>query len=75
MSEYKIEKNVPIAPILKRTIAFPLDEMEIGDSFLMPLIKRNNLTSAISMRRRNKLPGVYKTRRTDQETIRVWRTE
>lgn len=77
MSEepYKIDKGIPLLPVLKRTLAFPLDKMDINDSFVMPLSKRNNLTSAITQRRRSNLPGKFVTRKINDTEIRVWRTE
>ena len=74
MGEYKIEKNIPMTHF-KRTIAFRLDDMAVGDSFVMPLVKRNNLTSATTMRKRNNLPGKFVTRRISDKDMRVWRVE
>lgn len=71
--EYVIEKGIPFEPVRKRTIAFPLGEMEIGDSFVMPLHKRNSFTAALTYRRRNGLGGKFRTRMIDKETVRVWR--
>lgn len=75
LDDYKIEKGIPVQPMLKRTLAFPLDEMSVGDSFVMPLVKRNNLTSAFSQRKRNGLGGKFVTRRISDTDIRVWRIE
>src|SRR5258706_148470 len=36
VSDFKIEKNIPV-PVYTRTLVnFPLDKMEVGDSFFIP---------------------------------------
>lgn len=72
---YKVEKDVAIPPHFKRSLIFPLDEMEVGDSFVMELVDRNRLTAATSYRRKNNLPGKFVTRRTSNTQLRVWRVE
>jgi hypothetical protein len=40
MSEYKIEKGVPVPPIVRKGVThktkYPWREMEVGDSFFVP---------------------------------------
>jgi len=79
MEKYKIEKNVPIPDSQKR---YPLAEMEIGDSFLVPIVDnkymatRNRLNPAFSKFKKSDSPRKYLTKRTDDgNDIRVWRVE
>ena len=52
-TEYKLERGVPI-PEYSRTWQFPLLNMEIGDSFVIPLSKLKSLRNSITrMHRKN----------------------
>lgn len=71
--EIKIEKGIPIPT--KRSVVFPLKQMEIGDSFIVDM-KEGTLKAYLS--EQNKSEGhVYKFRFNKQEDgrIRVWRVK
>lgn len=77
MSNYKVEKGVP----LPSKSGFPFGEMEIGDSFLIPLngVKVNVMQmkvnqSAKSFKNSFNQGFKVKTRKTD-EGLRVFRIE
>lgn len=66
----KIEKGVPI-PLRGGGEKFPLDEMEIGDSFLIPIKTRMRLqyyTKKLSNKK-------FVTKTVDKENVRCWRVE
>ena len=71
----KIEKNIPI-PEKRRT--YPLDELDIGDSFLVQVPKeeiksaRNKLSASVSNASKT---GSKFTVRVVDGGLRVWRTE
>ena len=65
--EVKIEKNVPFV----RTGAgapnkYPWREMEVGDSFVLPYVRRGFSTMA-------KLAGIKVATRKEGDKLRVWR--
>ena len=74
MSEFKIDKGVPM-PKLRggpgRNPIYPLGDMEVGDSFLVPGEKRSSLRSAIQMY--GKRYGKRFSLRTVDGGQRVWR--
>lgn len=72
MSEYKIEKGVPLTRKTKDS-TYPFKDMRVGDSFAAPLSKRNSI--AMSARYyADKNPGVkFKTRKQSDTEFRIWR--
>ena len=82
-THYKIEKNIPIPRSLGggRTSEYfyPLEKMQVGDSFLIHLEKYTNkerakIASRVAMwQKRNATDKKFATRRVD-EGVRVWRT-
>lgn len=81
--EYKIEKNIPIPKKIgvgrKAKDYYPLEKMQVGDSFLIRFKyttkERLKIASRISMwQKRNGAGKKFATRRVD-EGIRVWRKE
>ena len=71
MSEYIIEKNIPITPS-KRGVSSPftiaIRSLQVGDSFVCPK-KRITSVGVVS-----KVAGVKCTTRTiNKDSIRVWR--
>ena len=77
---YKIEKNVPIEPNrMRRRVKYPWDEMESGDSILMPVeegdnpedARRKYSNSAREWLRRNREGWVVRTR-LEENGIRLW---
>lgn len=74
---YTIEKNIPVPPQLSGPYAdMPLQTMDIGDSFLVPL---SVAIKPANMRARLKYVGTALKRkficRSLPEGLRVWRTE
>lgn len=85
MSNFKIEKNIPVPS--KAADEYPFAEMEVGDSFFVPIEVKStksvrNATAAYQQRVRNK-NGTTTLRFTTvienidgKETgVRVWRTQ
>ena len=69
---YKIEKNIP-AP--QRTINnFPLSEMDINDSFLVPKEKRSSVQVAIRKYMNLNQNTSFVTKTLEDGTFRIWRT-
>lgn len=69
---FKIEKGIP-APAHKRAHKYPLADMEVGDSFLIPDAKTSaEISSSISYRK-NRYGEQYVCRVVDGG-LRVWRT-
>ena len=82
MSEYKMEKGIPLAWIRRRrpSLKYPFDQMEAGDSFFVPLNAGDELKSlcgrvthaTISATKRL---GRKFTLRSGETGVRIWRTE
>lgn len=69
---YKIQKNIPIPPkVVGRKNPYPFDDMEVGDSFSVPLNKYKAVTYAIN--RHQKVSNMKFTRRALSNEVRVWR--
>lgn len=69
----KIEKNIPI-PYGSGKINFPLAEMEVGDSFLLPSEHLKSLRYYLNGTfARNYGDRKFKTKSVDENTHRVWR--
>lgn len=79
MQVYKIEKNLPIPPSGTGRPKYPLRDMEVGDSFFVPvplintLKFRNRLSSALTYF--GKRHSVQFITRSVDDGIRVWRVE
>jgi len=77
---FKVEKGVPLpsrGPYRRKESPYPLDGMEVGDSFLVPC-KEGEKTATVRARirhycRRNSTDSKYAIR-VLPEGIRVWRT-
>jgi hypothetical protein len=66
---YKIDKSVPYPskfPKRNYTKDYPLDKMNIGDSFLVPFTKSRPYTRA-------RLMGMEISCRTETKGVRIWR--
>lgn len=74
---YIIEKDVPFPNFgsYTATARFPLDDMEVGDSFEMPYEERKRFTAATSRRRKLGDEKAFCYRRISLTRIRVWRTK
>ena len=67
---FEIEKNVPL--IAKK--AYPLDEMQVGDSFLVPVDgeKKISYVRAQIHNFKKKRPGMEVSTRKEDYGLRVW---
>ena len=71
ITEIGIEVGVP-APKMRVVYAYPYEDMEVGDSFCVPLEARAKVLNA-NYRAGKRLGRVF-TAKTDKEVVRVWRT-
>jgi hypothetical protein len=77
--EFKIEKNIPAPEGAKpgRPLLYPLDKMDIGDSFIAGEYTRKGMNAMCNIvngyKRRHALKFVCG--KTDDGLIRVWRVE
>ena len=70
MSEFKIEKNVPIPGDRAK---YPFADMEVGDSFVVHPDNAGNVNSS-SMAYTKKCPGVkFRMRKQTETESRIWR--
>ena len=70
MSDYKIDKNIPIP--YYEPYELPLREMQVGDSIEFPEKQRTSIASRASFLRR--VEGLqFAIRKTGDGTCRVWR--
>lgn len=86
MSEFKIEKNVPVpVSYTKNNLKYPFDQMEVGDSFFIPFKEgqsneeKRKITNAVSSscftyKRAKKLNDITFATRMTKEGVRCWRT-
>lgn len=82
---YTIEKNIPVSRKLGgRGLKYPIDQMDVGDSFAVPLVKPKNRWGQhpeqaavgrciIEWTKRNAPGKKFTTRKVDDNTLRVWR--
>lgn len=70
--EIKIEKGIPIT-LKNGVMMYPFDKLEVGDSFVIPNKKTNQLGSLIQLAK-NRLQRKFVTRTIEGGT-RIWRTE
>lgn len=77
MSEFKIEKNVPMPPRLSNPGKYPWRQMEVGDSFFAPGWTAGRFNNNIQRVRLAVLPdSKWKCRTVTEngiEGVRVWR--
>jgi hypothetical protein len=71
ITEIGIEVGVP-APKMRVVYAYPYEDMEVGDSFAVPLSARAKVLNA-NYRAGKRLGWVF-TAKTEGDTVRVWRT-
>lgn len=74
MAAIKIEKGVEV-PRNERGSKFPLDEMEVGDSFLVPSEMSASIRNAVAYYRFRNGKGTLITKTYDDGSVRVWRTK
>jgi hypothetical protein len=74
MIKYKISSDFPIPPPTSKghKRRYPLDKMEVGDSFLVPKAEERTIRNAVYLwaSRHNKK---FTIRTLDNGTIRCWR--
>ena len=70
ITEIGIEVGIP-APKMRVVYAYPYEEMDVGDSFVVPRSARGKVLNA-NYRAGKRLQRVF-IARTEGETIRVWR--
>lgn len=70
--EYQIEKNMP-KPIARNK--FPLDKMEVGDSFVVPLKDRFSASSSAISYKRKHPETEFVTKKVSDDEVRIWRTK
>lgn len=71
ITEIGIEVGIP-APKMRVVYAYPYEEMEVGDSFCVPLDARAKVLNA-NYRAGKRLGRVF-TAKTEGDQVRVWRT-
>ena len=71
ITEIGIESGVP-APKMRVVYAYPYEDMDVGDSFCVPLEARAKVLNA-NYRAGKRLGRVF-TAKTEGEQVRVWRT-
>lgn len=67
----EIEKNIPTPKKRSKWQKYPFSEMEVGDSFLVGIEKRNSISTTINHHK--KRHGGDFTCRSVEGGIRVWR--
>lgn len=72
---FKIDKGIPIPPDNQKMTKYPWREMEVGDSFFMPVEpskSRNKVASGLLTTARFYKPLKFKTAQ-NSNGVRVWR--
>ena len=75
-SDYKVEKNIPIPH--HRIHRYPLLDLKVGDSFVVPINETKHVRSAIGRVHRNNIALSFVTRTVNGrgkagKQLRVWR--
>jgi len=71
VTELAIEKKKMDIPLPRVVYAYPYEEMDVGDSFTVPVEARQKVMNANY--RASKRLGCKYTCRTENELVRVWR--
>lgn len=71
IQEIELERGIEM-PKMRQVYAYPYEEMDVGDSFVVPVSARKKLLNANY--RASKRLGCSFTAKTEGEVIRVWRT-
>ena len=76
--QFTIEKNIPVRTIVRarkpRSLKYPLDQMDVGDSFAFPIDMFNKVSACASGYGKNS-DRKFKCRRQCPNTGRVWRVK
>lgn len=71
---YQIESDVPMPKEKEGTSLPPIRQLQVGESIVFPLEKRNMVQSLASrIKRENGFQ--YKVQKQNDETARIWRVE
>jgi hypothetical protein len=74
---YKIDRNIPFPCRFMRKsddMEYPLTEMKVGDSFLVPFTKSRPCSKNINVPyTKAKLMGMEVSCRTETKGVRIWR--
>ena len=73
VTELEIDKSKRDIPLARVVYAYPYEEMDVGDSFTVPVEARQKVMNANY--RASKRLGCKYTCRTEGELVRVWRVE
>lgn len=74
MSEFSIEKNIPISPQFRpKRAKYPLRQMKIGDSFVFTKKNKKGLESAVSHFAKRNEGYFFIIRALDDNYFRCWR--
>ncbi|GAC1503359.1 MAG: hypothetical protein NVS1B10_08410 [Candidatus Saccharimonadales bacterium] len=72
---YIVEKGIPVLNKDRYRIKYPFTDMEIGDSFVVPLTEASRLRSSIANFVRGSGIGLKYVTRTIGEEVRCWRVK
>lgn len=72
----KIEKNIPMPVRRGRESKWPLDKMQIGDSFAFLMKDRGSVRNAVSHRHVTKKGKIqFAVRKVNEKELRCWRVK
>jgi len=71
---YKIEKHVPIPAVRGAGLQFPLEQMEVGDSFVVDTKAERGAAMVAASIIRQKNGKTFVSRIADEGKFRIWRT-
>lgn len=71
IQEIELERGIDM-PLVRVVYSYPYEEMDVGDSFVVPVSARQKVLNA-NYRASRRL-GCGFTAKTEGEVIRVWRT-
>ena len=74
MSEFKIEKGVPIPLKKSRLTKYPWKEMKVGNSFFVAASTPGRISSVCASRAKTHPGECYATRK-EGDGVRVWRVK
>lgn len=71
---FQIEKNIPVPSIRISSLDFPFKDMEVGDSFSVPVKNRSSVRTAATAYSKGNIGTTFVVRVVDAENVRIWRT-
>lgn len=69
--EFEIDKGIPVKVSSSK---YPLEEMEVGDSFLAPKNQRPSISTRMTMLKKT-MGREYTSRTVSEDEVRVWRVK